>query len=43
MGKVHWGVATLLIFVAVFFAIVSADEYIAKKNYYLALKKNGGQ
>lgn len=41
MGNLHWSIATLLMFVAVFFAIVSADEYISKRNYYRSLKTNG--
>ena len=28
MGKIHWGWATALIFVAVFVAIVSADAWL---------------
>lgn len=28
MGKIHWGAATALIFVAVFLAIVGADAWL---------------
>lgn len=37
----HWSIATLLVFTAVFLAIISADEFIARKNYYRSLKAAG--